>query len=139
MKGFFAAVILLFILGVVFTDLPADFAKLIGKSVDVQQLAQEHITQPLIEKLSSRANSEEIRGELIGKIEESLQTLDREIKNLPPLPTKKEGTPQELIRETENLLEELKANNTDKGLIRETAEKLISSVLSSKNVCTEKP
>ncbi|MBI2639608.1 MAG: hypothetical protein HYW90_01805 [Candidatus Sungbacteria bacterium] len=138
MKGFFAAIILLFILGVVFTDLPADFAKLINESVDVKGLFQERVSQPLINKISNRANPERVREELINKIEKSLKTLDEEIKNLPS-PTKKEETRQELIREAEDLLEKLRANNADNGLVRETAEKLISSILSSNNICTEKP
>lgn len=134
---------MLIILAFTFTTLPADFAGLLSHSINTTRIPEE-LLGGIAKKLLGGQDSKELRLELIDQIEASLQSLEKELVTAAKksssgtmLSSKKESvkTPEKIIRETEDLLEELRSRNADEGFLRETAEKIISKMLPSSKVC----
>ncbi|MDO8560610.1 MAG: hypothetical protein Q7R91_00125 [bacterium] len=141
MKAFFAAIIVLIFLAFAFTNLPGDLAKNMQNLAVADGSIKDRITGAVTKTLFGGKNTAETRLELIEKIEESLGALQNELedgrqKNKTPEQNKAgTKTPLELTAETTDLLEELKSHNADEGFLKNTADKIISKVLPSSNMC----
>ena len=149
MKAFVAAIVVLVIFAFTFTDLPKDLAKRIQDSADINGFIKERVLSGLAKNLAGGKNPEELRLELIDKIEGSLEALRGELQEnqLPKDRTGQSATstasvkksPVELVNQAQDLLEELKSRNADEGFLKATAEKIISKTLPSSNVCVKEP
>ena len=148
MNAFIAAIIALMILAFTFTNLPRDLAKRIQNSADISGFIKKSVLSPLAQNFAGGKNPEELRLELIDKISGSLETLRGELKENPSAKTGAgqatistasiEKSPAELVNQAQDLLEELRSHNADGGLLKETAEKIISKVLPPPNDCVAK-
>lgn len=152
MKGFFAALILLFLSAFFFTSLPDDILRFLHEA-SIPKDAGGRIMALLSRRVFPKRNASEERAHLIREIEQAIGSAQSEMYAVSDAGKKVNKTNatsasaatihnehmEEFLNKAENLLRELYAKNNDEGMVKNAAARIFDAALSSQNTCEPEP
>lgn len=148
MKGFLAAIMFLIMSALFFTSLPGDIFRRIREN-DIPDSIKERIGALVTTRIFPQKNTAEKRRALIDEIEKAITAAKEELFNTSPSSGEAEAANaadapprflrdkrvEELLNEAENRIQELRIKNTDEGVVRNTAARILDAVLPSEDAC----